>query len=59
MCMVFLEHHTYCDFIEFNFANNEMESKRNFTFFETENHWPYCYQCHPNCYRDQLQCDNK
>ena len=27
----------YCDFIEFNVANNETESKRNFTFFETEN----------------------
>ena len=23
----------YCDFIEFNVANNETESKRNFTFF--------------------------
>ena len=33
----------YCDFIKFNVANNEMESKRNFTFFETENHWPYIY----------------
>ena len=43
----------YCDFIEFNVANNETESKRNFPFFETENcffwngkslalsyHWP-------------------
>ena len=27
----------YCDFIEFNYANNETESKQNFTFFETEN----------------------
>ena len=23
----------YCDFIEFNFANNETESNRNFTVF--------------------------
>ena len=42
----------YCDFIEFNVANNETESKRNFTFskqkiafFETENHWPYIPTC--------------
>ena len=27
----------YCDFIEFNVANNETESKRNLSFFETEN----------------------
>ena len=27
----------YCDFIEFNVANNETESKRNFTFFKMEN----------------------
>ncbi len=24
--------HCFCDFIEFNFANNEMESKRKFSF---------------------------
>ena len=35
----------YCEFIEFNFGNNETESKRNFPFlkrkiacFETEDH---------------------
>ena len=27
----------YRDFIKFNLGNNETESKRNFTFFETEN----------------------
>ena len=38
----------YCDFIKFNFGNNETEFKWNFpflkrkiAFFETENHWPY------------------
>ena len=31
----------YRDFIKLNFGNNETESKRNFPFFETENHWPY------------------
>ena len=40
--MVFFRYN-YCDFIEFNFANNETELKRNLTFFETENcfFWPY------------------
>ena len=27
----------YCDFSEFNVANNETQSKRNLTFFEMEN----------------------
>ena len=33
--------YNYCDFVEFNFGNNETEFP---FFFETENHWPYGYR---------------